>query len=137
MHELTLATNLIELASSHAAQHGGRKVVRITVRLGAMCGIARSLYFCFAPAARGTLCEDAELNIIEVPLSVHCDTCEQTKVPRSLFNFRCPDCGAPTSKVLTGREMELVSIQLAPTAQEQATPSLPSRQTTQKIQGHA
>jgi hydrogenase nickel incorporation protein HypA/HybF len=107
-----LATSLIELAGSHAAQHGKRQIVRITIRLGALCGIARSLYFCFKPAARGTSCEDAELRIIEVPLRVHCDACQQIKAPRALYNFRCPDCGRPTPKVITGREMELVSIEL-------------------------
>jgi len=112
MHELTLATSLVELASSHAAQHGNRPIVRITIRLGVLCGIARSLYFCFKPAAQGTPCEDAELRIIEVPLSVNCDTCKETKLPRALYNFRCPDCGNPTPKVVTGREMELVSVEL-------------------------
>ena len=115
MHELTLATSLVELANSHAAQHGTRRIVRITIRLGALCGIARSLYFCFKPAARGTLCEDADLRIIEVPLRVHCDACQQIKAPRALYNFRCPDCGHPAPKVITGREMELVSIELSDT----------------------
>jgi hydrogenase nickel incorporation protein HypA/HybF len=115
VHELTLATSLVELANSHAAQHGTRRIVRITIRLGALCGIARSLYFCFKPAARGTLCEDADLRIIEVPLRVHCDACQQIKAPRALYNFRCPDCGHPAPKVITGREMELVSIELSDT----------------------
>lgn len=112
MHELTLATSLVELASSHAAQHGSRPIIRVTIRLGVLCGIARSLYFCFKPAARGTPCEDADLSIMEVPLRVHCDVCQQIKTPRALYNFRCPDCGHPTPKVITGREMELVSIEL-------------------------
>ncbi len=112
MHELTLATSLVELASSHAAQHGKRPIIRITIRLGVLCGIARSLYFCFKPAAQGTPCADAELRIIEVPLSVHCETCKETKLPRALYNFRCPDCGNPTPKVVTGREMELISVEL-------------------------
>jgi hydrogenase nickel incorporation protein HypA/HybF len=36
------------------------------------------------------------------------------KTPAALYNFRCPDCGRPTPKVLTGREMQLVYIELAP-----------------------
>jgi len=38
------------------------------------------------------------------------------KTPAALYNFRCPDCGRPTPKVLTGREMQLVSIGLVPPA---------------------
>ena len=112
MHELTIANSLVELASSHAAENGAQRVRAITVRMGVLCGIGRSLYFCFEPASRGTLCEGAKLSIEEVPLSVRCENCDDTKVPRALYNFRCPDCGYPTPKVVSGREMELVSIEL-------------------------
>ncbi len=112
MHELTLANSLVELAAGHAASHGAARVARINIRLGELCGIARALYFCFGPATRGTLCEGAELHITEVPLTVQCDPCGGMKRPRTPFNLRCPDCGCPARKVLSGREMELVSIEL-------------------------
>jgi hydrogenase nickel incorporation protein HypA/HybF len=112
MHELTLANSLVELAACHAASHGAGRVTRINIRLGQLCGIARALYFCFGPAARGTLCEGAELRIAEVPLTVQCDSCGGVKHPHTPFNLRCPDCGGPVRKVLSGREMELVSIEL-------------------------
>jgi len=34
------------------------------------------------------------------------------KTPSGHYNFRCPDCGYPTPKVITGREMQLASIEL-------------------------
>lgn len=113
MHELTLATSLIDLVSEHAARHGADRVTRINIRMGALCGIARSLYFCFGPASRGTCCEGAVLAIAEVPLTIFCAACSDAKTPRNAFSLRCPDCGKPASKVVTGREMELVSIELA------------------------
>ena len=118
MHELTIANSLVALASAHAAENGARRVTAISVRMGVLCGIGRSLYFCFEPASRGTMCEGATLRIEEVPLSVQCDRCDGVKVPRALYNFRCPDCGYPTPKVVTGREMELVSIEFDTTQPE-------------------
>ena len=112
MHELTIANSLVELACAHASENGAEKVKSITVRMGVLCGIGRSLYFCFEPASRGTLCEGAVLSIEEVSLSVRCEHCDDVKVPKALYNFRCPDCGYPTPKVVSGREMELVSIEL-------------------------
>lgn len=112
MHELTLATSLVDLASHHARQNGATRVREISIRLGVLCGLGRSLYFCFKPAARNTPCAEAVLTIHEVPLTVHCPQCDEPKTPRGLFNFRCPDCGGPTPKVLTGREMELISIEI-------------------------
>jgi hydrogenase nickel incorporation protein HypA/HybF len=114
MHEMTIATSLVELACDQAMKVGAAKVAEINIRMGALSGIARSLYFCFGSATRGTMCEGAKLQIEQVPLTVRCDQCDGVKTPAALYNFRCPDCGSPTPKVITGREMELVSLGLVP-----------------------
>ena len=113
MHELTIAKSLIDLACKHASEQGANGVTRRHVRLGTMSVVLRSLYACFGPATRGTLCENATLEVDEVPLTVHCRHCNATKQPAGRFNFRCPDCGTPTHEVLTGREMQLIGIDLA------------------------
>lgn len=113
MHELTIAKSLIDLACKHAREQGANRVSRLHVRLGTMSVVLRSLYACFGPATRGTLCENATLEVDEVPLTVHCRHCNATKQPAGRFNFRCPDCGTPTHEVLTGREMQLIGIDLA------------------------
>jgi len=112
MHELTIASALVDQVCDHAARAGAERVTEIRVRMGVLSGIARALYFCFPAAARGSLCEDAVLHIEEVPLTVMCTTCDAVKTPAARYNFRCPDCGHPTPKVLTGREMQLVAIEL-------------------------
>lgn len=111
MHELSIATALIDQVSDYASKAGAGRVARISVRMGVLSGISRALYFCFPSAARGTVCEGAILNIEDVPLTVMCSTCEAVKIPAALYNFRCPDCGRPTPKVISGREMQLVSIE--------------------------
>ena len=88
-------------------------MTRLHVRLGATSVVLRSFHMCFGPATRGTICEGAVLDIEEVPLSVHCPHCAATRYPAGRFNFRCPDCGTPTNRALTGREMQLVGIDLA------------------------
>jgi hydrogenase nickel incorporation protein HypA/HybF len=112
MHELTIAKSLVDLSCAHARREGANRITRLHVRLGTMSVVLRSLYMCFGPASRGTLCEGATLEVEEVPLSVHCRTCDATKYPAGRFSFRCPDCGAPTHEVLTGREMQLIGIDL-------------------------
>jgi hydrogenase nickel incorporation protein HypA/HybF len=114
VHELSVATSLVELACDHAARQGASRVSRVVVRIGVLQHVARSLYFCFGTVARGTACEGAELEIEEVGLTVECPSCREEKRPRGLYSFRCPDCGAPTPRVLTGRELQLVAIALAP-----------------------
>lgn len=113
VHELTVATSLIELASARAAREGGGRISRVVIRVGVLQHVARSIRFCFEAAARGTPCEGAVLEIEEVPLTVRCPNCGEGKVPSGPYNFRCRDCGAPTPHVVTGRELQFVSLSLA------------------------
>lgn len=115
MHEVAIARSLVEQVCDYARANGAAEVTRIQIRMGMLRGIARSLQFCFRSAAESTICHSATLFIEEVPLTVMCTHCDAVKVPAALYNFRCPDCGYPTPKVMTGREMELVSLGLVPT----------------------
>ena len=112
MHELSVASSLVELVSEHAAQQKADCVKTIHVRLGELSGFRRALYFCFDRVSRGTVCDGARLIIEDVPLTVHCEHCDATKRPGARYNFRCPTCGMPTPKVVTGREMQVTAIEL-------------------------
>lgn len=112
MHELSIAKSLIEMACDYAESEGANRVTQISIRLGSESIVFRSLYFCFDAAANDTLCEGALLDIEEVPLSAHCPACNEVKFLPCRTSFRCPDCGTPTPNILTGREMQLVSLNL-------------------------
>lgn len=120
MHEMTVAVELIDRIREHAEKAGAARVSVINLRMGMLAGIESALRFCFPSAARGTLCEGAELNIEIVPLAVHCPACDATKTPEALYTFRCPDCGGATPEVLTGRELKLVSLGFVPPDAETA-----------------
>ena len=125
MHELALARSLIEMIDAYALEHQATRVSQIKVKLGTLSAITRALHVSFRAAARGTACEAAELEIEEIPLTVRCRFCDDVKTPSGRYNFRCPDCGHSTPEVVTGREMQLVSITLAET-----TPLPPASMTT-------
>jgi len=112
MHELSIAQSLVQMACDHAEMQGAKTVRRICVRLGVLSGMLRPLYFCFESSSRGSACEGAILEIEEVPLTVYCPRCDETKAPGSRYSFACPTCSTPTPKVITGREMQLVSIEV-------------------------
>ena len=115
MHELSIASSLVELVSDHAAREGEARVRAVHVRLGELSGFRRALYLCFDRVARGTACEGAGLVIEEVPLTVRCPHCDDVKRPGARYNFRCPTCGMPTPEVVTGREMQLAAIEFEET----------------------
>ncbi len=112
MHELALSRALIEMVEDYAREHRARRVSTVRLRLGELSAVVRALHVSFDVASRGTCCEHAMLDIETVPLTVHCHHCESAKTPSGPYNFRCPDCGHATPKIVTGREMQLVSIEL-------------------------
>ena len=100
------------MVDDYALAHGVRRVTRIHVRIGVLSALTRALYVSFRAASRGTSCEGATLDIEEVPLTVYCHVCDGVKTPSGPYNFRCAECGHATPEVVTGREMQLVSIVL-------------------------
>ena len=112
MHELALARSLIEMVDDYAHANGARRVRRVRIRVGVLSALTRALHVSFRAASRGTSCDGAALAIEEVPLTVYCRFCDEVKTPSGPYNFRCPVCGRATPKVVTGREMQLVSITL-------------------------
>ena len=134
MHELTLARYLIELVAESVSEVESKNVIQINLRLGEASAMARALHFCFGSASRGTCCEGAILKIDEIPLTVHCHNCNCTKTPRGRYSFRCPDCGFPSTKIVTGREMELISIEV--TGVDPAQQRKPLNQPLNVLGGH-
>lgn len=114
MHELSVAQGLIDLACEAAEREGDVRVTRLTVRIGRLSGVVReALEFAFDLAAEGTLCQGAALATEEVPVTVRCPICREVKSLKDDYAFICPTCESPTPEILSGRELELLSLEVA------------------------
>lgn len=112
MHELSLATSLVEIASEKASALGDVQVEALHLRLGALAGVVPdALRFSFELAAEGTRVAGARLEITEVPLTVRCPACNEERTLAG-FPLVCPVCKAPTPVVLHGRELELSALEV-------------------------
>lgn len=113
MHELSIAQCLVDEACEAAARSGGERVTRLMLRIGALAGVVEdALRFCFEVAAEGTACQGAALEIERVELRVMCPRCLQPRTIEGALLLVCPECGAPTPEILTGRELELTSLEI-------------------------
>ena len=114
MHELSIAQSLIDVACEAAEREGANRVTRLTARIGVLSGVVKEcLLFSFGLAAEGTPCAGAVLDVEEVGITVMCPHCESAQALGADLTFRCPRCGTPTPEILTGRELELVSLEVA------------------------
>ena len=113
MHELSVAANMVEIATEEAARRGGAHVLALHLKLGQLSGVARdALMFSWEAVCEDTPLKGARLMIEEQPVVVYCPACRAARTLTSVQEFACPVCGVPTPKVLRGRELEVVALEL-------------------------
>ena len=113
MHELSIALSLIDAAAEEAEQLGGPRVQAVHLRLGPLSGVeAEPLASAFALARSGSAIDGAELVIESVPLVVWCPSCQVEQTLPTPQPLLCPACGTPTPEVRSGRELELVALEV-------------------------
>lgn len=114
MHELSIATSMIDIAMEEAARRGGMRVQALHLKLGQLSGVVKdALLFCWEVACAGTPLAGSRLVIEELPVVVYCPACQAERTLPSVQNFCCPTCDAPTFEVLRGRELEVVALEMS------------------------
>jgi hydrogenase nickel incorporation protein HypA/HybF len=114
MHELSIAISMIDQIAEESASRGGLDVEVVHMRLGVFAGVDKNaLLFAYELACEGTPLQGSRLIIETVPLLVYCPVCQLERTPPSVYQICCPECLAPTPEILTGREMEVASLEIA------------------------
>jgi len=125
MHELSIATKVVALATQHAfgglaqhaAEHGDCRVAAVTLRIGQLsCVHEDALRSAFDIAREGTPLAAADLRIVAVPVRVWCQHCLAERELPGIQRFACPDCGRPTGDIRAGCELDLESLEVVETA---------------------
>jgi hydrogenase nickel incorporation protein HypA/HybF len=113
MHEVGIMTEAVRLAIETARTRQAGRVHRLRLRVGAMSGAAPdALSFAFDVVCRGTIAEGAVLDIEAVPAACWCATCA-AEFESGDFLGECPRCGALSSELRRGRELELAAVEVS------------------------
>ena len=113
MHELSIASRIVELAGDHCREAGAVRAVAITLRIGRLsCVHEDALRFSFGLVSEGTPLAGSELRIIHVPATIWCGPCGREVELPGIQKFACPVCGTPSGHIRAGRELDLESIEL-------------------------
>jgi len=109
VHELGIASEILDVALSEAARHAAEKVTSIRLRVGVLRAIEPgNLSFLFEHLARGTLAEGALLEIVEEPVRVECGACGVSEV--SSIAWECPRCKGAGVSVTGGDSLSILSL---------------------------
>ncbi|MGA8217648.1 MAG: hydrogenase maturation nickel metallochaperone HypA [Solirubrobacterales bacterium] len=109
MHELSLATAVVETVVKHAE---GRPVRSVQMRIGTLRQVVpESLDFYFGICSRDSVCEDAVLEQEIIQAKLRCESCgEEWELEEP--DFRCRSCAQTSVEVVAGTEFEVDSIEV-------------------------
>ena len=114
MHEMGVAMQIVEIATaSIPADLPGARVAKVNLKVGKLSAIVPdSLRFCFEAVSKDTPLEGARLDIREIPVQAACKVCQNTWTIDQPA-FACPACNSGDITILSGRELDIESIELA------------------------
>jgi hydrogenase nickel incorporation protein HypA/HybF len=117
MHELPITKSILDWACLYAEKAQARKVVTIVLQLGVLRDIQKEwLQRYFRYISRDTIASEAEILVIEVPLTCKCLACGET-FPVDISRLTdatilCSSCHAQQYEIVTGREFKIHGIEV-------------------------
>jgi hydrogenase nickel incorporation protein HypA/HybF len=112
VHELSIAMGIVDVAMDEARQRGIH-VSAVHLRLGALSGVVKdALLFSYEVASQDTLLAGSRLIVEDIPVTIFCPRCQQTRTLESVQLFLCPECGTPSMDVRQGKELEVFALEV-------------------------
>lgn len=112
MHEMALASGVIDVIESARAQQAFTRVRRVVLEIGALSHVdPHALEFGFEATAKGTVAEGAALEIRTPAGTARCFDCE-SEVAIERRGDPCPNCGSHRLFVITGEDMTVKELEV-------------------------
>ena len=112
MHEMGIATSVLDAARKEVAGRPGARVVKVGLRIGEWAGVdTESLRFCFDVLAKDDAAEPPTLEIEYLARKNRCPVCG-TVFALERFQIECPRCEAAVTEPISGDELELAFVEL-------------------------
>ena len=110
MHELSLALEVVDLASREAEKNRIAAIMEITIEVGNLSGVeADAFEMALDLVVKDTLLENAGRKIIRITGKGRCTACDLEFEMKNILNC-CPECNCYPSEIIGGREFRVVSI---------------------------
>jgi hydrogenase nickel incorporation protein HypA/HybF len=116
MHELALATSVVEYIQRVAGEHDLAKICEFHLEVGDMTHIDPwQLKYCLSMVSKGTIAEGAKIRIKRRKVVLKCRSCGRVsglKLVESIadFELKCPRCKSLDVGIDKGRELTLTRI---------------------------
>lgn len=112
MHELSIAMNIIEIAEDQAKRAGAVSVNEVELEIGTLSGVViEALEFALESAAKGTILEDAKVNIHQIAGMAKCNQCGNEFGAGDYLTV-CPACGNMHVEIIRGKELTVKTMKI-------------------------
>ncbi len=112
MHEMSLAESVLQIIEDTARKQGYRRVRTVWLEIGQLaCVEQESLRFCFDAVTRGSIADQARLEIVETAGQGRCAKCT-LEMPVVALYEACPNCGSYEIRVTGGDEMRVKELEV-------------------------
>jgi hydrogenase nickel incorporation protein HypA/HybF len=112
MHEMSLAESVREIVDETARANGARRVAGVRLEIGRLAQVEiEAMRFAFDVVMRGSLAEQARLEIVEVDGSAWCMRCSEPVVIAQRGDA-CPKCDSYQLQVTGGDRMRVMDIDI-------------------------
>lgn len=113
MHELSLVEALAGEVEEIMKKESAVKLHRVTVAIGELSGVERdALEFAFPLiAVEGSVLENVELNIVEVPVEIRCEECSTMSKP-DVPHMVCGQCGSANVTIVKGKDFLIQTMEV-------------------------
>ncbi|HVZ18719.1 MAG TPA: hydrogenase maturation nickel metallochaperone HypA [Terriglobales bacterium] len=112
MHELGIATSILETVEKVAATHPGTRFQKVGLRIGEVAGLdVDSLTFGWECITKDTKWEGLQLEIERVPRKNRCEKCNWVFEVHDFTELECPRCDAFPTYNIGGDELEIAYIE--------------------------
>lgn len=113
MHEMSLCESVLQILEKSAKAEGFTSVKRIWLEIGMLsCVEPEAMRFSFDVVSKGSLAENATLEIERVPATAHCLSCLQD-VTVTQYGDPCPACGGGDLQISGGDQLRVKELEVA------------------------
>jgi hydrogenase nickel incorporation protein HypA/HybF len=113
MHELSIAMSILDVVEQAALERGETQVAAIHLKLGPLSGVVKeALLSAFELARESTPFAECQLLIEQTRLVAFCPVCGMDREIPSVQYLCCPVCDTPTPKIVSGREMDIMAMEV-------------------------
>lgn len=112
MHELGIASSILESVQKEARRHPGVRISKVGVRIGELAGVdVDALQFGFECIVKETEWEGLLLAVESIPRMQCCPEC-QHQFCMTDFDPQCPKCGEFATLCISGEELDIAYMEV-------------------------